>query len=439
MNAGESFYRSQAGFRPSAAAPAETEVLHPEITVAALLDSATLSLPDTADFEVKPYRLKFTPDLVGRPQIGASVGGNYGNGIFGGSAIYLSDMLGNHHALLAAQLSGSFNDAYFLAAYGYLRERTNLGMSYEQFPLYGFARPPVRTFDADSVFWIRDVYRSVRAEIYHPRSVFERFEFGLGGTYITRDLITESLNYVTQEFRRDTDRLRTLVLARPSVAWVYDNALFGFTGPTAGRRLRVEYGRYFGDLELNNVVFDVRQYWSLGGRFGFATQLRSLWRSGPDAGQFPLFWGGPYFIRGYDGGSFSRGECEASWDRVQSGEPTACPVRDQLIGSSFALATFEFRFPVINWLDLGFVPIGFPPIDGALFVETGLAWMPGNTLLFKRDAGENPWTVRAPVSSAGASLRMNVFYAVLRLDYAFPFNRPERDRGVWSLSIGPSF
>ncbi len=34
---------------------------------------------------------------------------------------------------------------------------------------------------------------------------------------------------------------------------------------------------------------------------------------------------------------------------------------------------------------------------------------------------------------------MNVFYAVLRLDYAFPFNRPERDRGVWSLSIGPSF
>jgi hypothetical protein len=33
---------------------------------------------------------------------------------------------------------------------------------------------------------------------------------------------------------------------------------------------------------------------------------------------------------------------------------------------------------------------------------------------------------------------MNVFYTVLRMDYAFPVNRGDRS-GVFSLSFGPSF
>jgi Tol biopolymer transport system component len=441
----ESFYRTAAGFRPSAAAPAERELVHAELSVAALLDSATLALPDTSAFEVAEYRVKFTPDLVGRPVIGAQVGGNFGNGIYGGSAIFLSDMLGNHNILLAGQVSGSFNDAYILAQYGYLRERTNLGFGYEQFPLYGFVGSDFNLLTGvQRNVWLRDVYRTLRAEIYYPRSVFERLELGLGGSYITRDQIVERFDFSTGQFRRDTDRLESLVLAQPSVAWVYDNALFGFTGPTAGQRMRVQYSRNFGDLELNNVLVDLRRYLGLRGRFGFAMQFRSLWRSGPDADEFPLYWGGPYFIRGYDGGSFSGRECERSRERAQaagvpSSQITACPVRDQLIGSSFALASLEFRFPVLNWLDLGFVPIGFPPIDGALFFEGGLAWLPDSRLAAGRGPGESPWTVRAPVSAAGASLRMNVFYTVLRLDYSVPFNRPDRRGGLWSFSIGPSF
>ncbi|MGH7545631.1 MAG: BamA/TamA family outer membrane protein [Gemmatimonadota bacterium] len=439
---GESFYRTTDGFRPSEMRPEAREMTPTEVSVVALLDSATLALPDTSTFEVTDYKVRLSPDLVGRPVIGAQVGGNFGNGVYGGSYIFLSDMLGNHNALLAGQISGSFSDAYFLAAYSYLRERTNLGMAYEQFPLYGFVRSDFNAAEREQQnIWIRDVYRSLRAEIYYPRSVFERIELGLGGSYITRDEITESFSFVTGQFRRDTRRLRTLVLARPSVAWVYDNALYGFTSPIAGRRMRVEYSRNFGDLELNNVLVDTRWYLSLGGRFSFATHLRSLWRSGPDARQFPLFWGGPYFIRGYDGGSFSAAECEASRERESDAgvEPTACPIRDQLVGASFAQATVEFRFPILNWLDLGFVPIGFPPLDGALFADAGLAWSPEHTLVWDRGADESLLGVRAPVKSVGASLRMNIFYAILRLDYTIPFDRPDRERGVWSFAIGPAF
>lgn len=441
----ESFYRTAEGFRASGAAPEERELVATELSVAGLLDSVTMALPDTAEFQVRDYRVRFSPDMIGRPVIGAQVGGNFGNGVYGGSYIFLSDMLGNHNALLAGQVSGSFNDAYFLAAYSYLRERTNLGMAYEQFPLYGFVGSTFNfSTGVQENIWIRDVYRSLRAEVYYPRSVFERFEVGLGGSYITRDQITESFNFNNGQYRQDTDRLRTLVLARPSVAWVYDNALFGFTSPITGRRMRVEYSRNFGDLELNNVLLDARGYLNLGGRFSLATRVRSLWRTGPDARQFPLFWGGPYFIRGYDGGSFDGGECEASRQResdagVPADEITACPVRDQLVGASFAQATLELRFPILNWLDLGFVPIGFPPLDGALFFDAGMAWLQDNTLAWDRAAGESVLGVRVPVRSAGASLRMNLFYAVVRLDYTYPFDRPDHERAIWSLAIGPAF
>lgn len=445
-DAGESFYRGRGGFRPSAGAPRRQEGAGQEISVAALLDSATLALPDPQEFEESDYRAKLSPDLVGRPVIGATVGGNFGNGVYGGSYIFLSDMLGNHNVLLAGQVSGSFDDAFFLVAYDYLRERANLGLAYQQFPLYGFEGSFDVFRDGSRVLeqrWIRDVYRNLTAEIYYPRSVFERFEFGLGGTYITRDRIIDSFNVRTGRFDRETERLRSLVLARPSVAWVYDNALFGFTGPTNGQRLRLEYARAFGDLNLNDLLVDVRRYWSLGGRFSFATRIQSLWRAGPDARQFPLYWGGPYFLRGYDGGSFDREECDASRARAEEGGVpesviTACPVRDQLVGSSFALASAEFRFPVLNWLDLGFVPVGFPPIDGAVFFDAGLAWLPGNTLVLDREAGESLFQIRSPVTSAGVGLRMNVFYVVLRLDYTVPFSRPDRN-GVWSFSIGPTF
>ena len=60
----------------------------------AMIDSADAVLPDTTSFEHRDYKVKFTPDIVGRPTIGAQVGGNYGNGLYGGSYIALSDMLG---------------------------------------------------------------------------------------------------------------------------------------------------------------------------------------------------------------------------------------------------------------------------------------------------------------------------------------------------------
>jgi outer membrane protein assembly factor BamA len=58
-------------------------------------------------------------------------------------------------------------------------------------------------------------------------------------------------------------------------------------------------------------------------------------------------------------------------------------------------------------------------------------------VVWRREHGEDPYLVREPLFSYGVGLRINVFYTVLRIDYAFPLNR-ERG-GMWSLGLGPSF
>ena len=103
------------------------------------------------------------------------------------------------------------------------------------------------------------------------------------------------------------------------------------------------------------------------------------------------------------------------------------------------MASAEFRFPLIRNLTLGFLPVGFPPIEGALFYDVGIAWNDGSQLELRRPTGADLDLVRAPVSSYGVGIRANLFgFAILRVDYAVPRQRPDRG-GYWMLSLGPPF
>lgn len=207
----------------------------------------------------------------------------------------------------------------------------------------------------------------------------------------------------------------------------------------AGRRYRIEVGRYFGDVVVNNLIVDLRTYFNLWGQTSLATRFSTYSRSGPDERYFRVYWGGPYYLRGYDGGSYSLAECAASAAQVIAPSATLCPARDQLIGSSFALASGEFRFPIFNFLDLGFVPLGLPPVDGVLFFDIGAAFNAFDQLVWTREPGIDPYFVRQPLAAFGAGIRVNFFYNVFRLDYAYPLDRPGHRSGVWSLSFGPTF
>jgi hypothetical protein len=444
----QSFYRLADGFRMSAAAPLAEEraMVRSEVSVAELLADAAMGLPDTSAFSEQDYAVRLSPDIIGQPVIGAQVGGFYGNGIYGGSYILLSDMMGDHNVLLSGQIAGSFDDAYILTQYAYMRERANLSMSYQQFPLYRFFGTVPNLNPIDGVVYedrfLRDVYRVLSTDLHYPFNTFQRIELAAVGFYVSRDSVYSRIvtTGTGNQSDRQVDRLDNMVFAGPSIALVWDNALYGYMGPIMGSRYRIGLGHYFGDVQVTDITFDYRRYFNLGGQWTLATRLSSYSRTGPDEREFRLYWGGPYYIRGYDGGSFTLDECAASLRRVDGLNATLCPVRDQLIGSSIAIGSAEFRFPIFNLLDLGFAPLGLPPLGGVLFFDIGAAFNRFEQLAWSRPPGANPWLVRQPLAAWGCGIRMNFGYAVIRLDYTIPLDRPDkRSMGVWSISFGPMF
>src|SRR4051812_34465429 len=179
---GGSIYRTQQGFRSSSelARTGDTTQLAQPVSISALMDSANYSLPDTSEFTLKDYRVHFSPDYIARPSIGYARD-NFGRGFFGGSAISLSDILGNHQLVFAGYVNGRISEAQILAAYANLSKRVNWAVGASQDPYY-FLEPSQINFDpqtGDNVFITnirRLVVRSVFGQAYYPVSRFQRIE-----------------------------------------------------------------------------------------------------------------------------------------------------------------------------------------------------------------------------------------------------------------------
>jgi Tol biopolymer transport system component len=444
-----SIYRSGGGeFRPSDArsARADSGAAAP-LSVAALLDSANLALPDTAAFGLRPYKVRFTPDYISRPTIGYTRD-NFGRGVFGGTAIELSDILGNQTLIFSGAVNGRISEAQVLAAYANSGHRWNYDVGFQQQPLfyYGSSSYSQGTGPGGSDVLTQSVQRlilrQVFADTYYPLNRFRRLEFGMHYTNVavaTLNLRTaiDPVSGTVLGFNDSTTSGRSLNLVQPVVALVYDNSLFGYTSPFFGKRYRLEVSPTFGDWRYTQVLGDYRRYDLIKYPFTVATRLLALGRFGRDGDLFPVFLGSTDLVRGYTFGSYDATMCTASRAGIPSA--TGCPELDQLIGSRIAVFSAEFRFQLVRNLTLGFLPIGFPPIEGALWYDAGIAWNSNSTLRLSRAASTDPNAVRVPLTSYGVGVRVNVFgIAIIRVDYALPQQRPGHG-GYWMLSLGPPF
>jgi len=442
----EGFRRSDYGEDPEALAALRDPG---RLSVRALLDSATLSLPDTATLAYRDYDVSLSPDIVGRPTIGTQVGGFYGGGIYGGSFITLSDMLGNHNMVIAGDIQGSFDNARVQLQYTYLKNRVNFGVSAQQFPFYRylgrrFGEVPGRPgLIGEYDLFQRDQFRSVGILTQYPFSTFSRMDFNIEASSIETDLVLRGLELESNNGFSFTLDGPTRAFVKPSVSYVFDNSLGGFTGALGGRRLQLGVSSSMGDLNLADVVADVRHYTPLFGPLLFAQRFLSFTRfstsSAEDAREFELAWGGPYYLRGYDVGSYGALECELS--KAETALDFFCPAQAQLIGSSVLLLNSEVRVPVLNAIKDAWLPLNFPPIDAAFFFDIGVAWTPGfSSLTLNREPGQDIVLYREPLASYGVGLRFNLFFAILRLDYAMAPGRGSRfGRSIWSISLGPIF
>lgn len=414
------------------------------VSIAALLDSAALALPDTAKFEDYAYHIRFQPDYVARPSIGYAPD-NYGRNVFGGTTVVLSDMLGNHRLAIAGEINGRMSEAQTYLGYTNLGQRRQYNTAFSQFPYYFLSNdslltdPDVPNLKTEKQEITIYVARQLQGSMSYPFNRFTRIEVGGGYNTVGRQrlfLNRKILGSAATEFNPDsTVKDASLNYAESHVAYVSDNTLFGYTGPIFGRRYRFQVTPVVGNLNWIEYLADYRRYDAIIFNYlTFATRLYSSISVGKDETQFMKYIARPDFVRGYDRNNTLFLTCP-----IVGASSVNCSAV-QLLGSRVAVANAELRFPLVRRVELGLLPIALPPLDGLFFYDAGMAWSKNQTVYGGRPADYDGNKQRYPLRSYGFGLRLNMFnYAILRWDYAVPLDQPGGRRGFWTWSLWPSF
>ena len=440
-----STYRSASGARQSGAVTtAETIDSTNVSSVATLLADPVTGMPDTLTFTDHAYHVSFQPDYISGGTVGVSTGGGYGTQYGGGTTLVFSDLTGDHQLAVGGGVYGRLQDASLLLAYGDLSHRWQYitGVSQDVSYLNIGYRQSQDGSQLEYDF-LRYVFRSASITAAYPLNRFQRFELGLGANSIGRGLVTQTYdrNYGTVT-QANGQSLGTLNFLAPNAAYVTDNSLFGVTGPVSGRRMRFAVSPAVGSLKFMNYTADYRRYDPIVfNTLTFATRLFFDGSYGRDAFQLPIYVGSPTFVRGYDQSSFYGGYSCQSFLNTGNAYANGCSA-PQLIGTRAVVFNEELRFPLIRRFDLGALPIGIPPVDGALFYDAGLAWSAGQTPHLSKPANYDGTKDidRYFLRSYGATIRVNVFnLAILSWSLAKPLDRPGYNRFNWTFALGVGY
>jgi hypothetical protein len=398
-------------------------------------------LPSVEEFTEKNYRPGLSLLYIGQPTLIAGTD-QFGTYVGGGASLYFSDLLGNRNLVTGLQVNGSFKDISAVVGYQNVSRRLNWAVSLQQIPyLTASYAQGTGTVNGEPAFVEqqliqRQTNRTIEGVVAYPFSHAQRVEFAAGGTYITfdRELQTRAFSLFSGqqifEDNQDLEAGESLWLGTTSGALVSDNSLFGATGPILGQRYRLEVSPTFGSINYVGTLVDLRRYFMPARPFTLAARLLHYGRygsGGDDPRLQPLFIGWPGLVRGYGYNSFDGRECDPT-----PGDPTGCPVYDQLLGSRVLVGNLELRFPLFGVLGVGPGYYGALPLDFTIFGDGGMAWDTVNEPSFS--GGD-----REPVFSAGAGFRFNLFgFAVAEVNVVHPFDRPQKN-WIWEFNFQPGF
>ena len=422
---------------------ADSALLRPPVSIAALLDSADLALPDTATFEDYAYRVRYQPDYVARPSIGYAPD-SYGRSVFGGTTVILSDMLGNHRLAIAGEINGRVEEALLFFGYANLSRRLQHNTAFAQTPLYVLSNDSLVPTGPQTNIEKQEITTYVARQFFstasYPLNRFTRLEAGAGVNFISRERLflqrfIQDLTLASPFTKDSSRRDPSLNYAEAHVAWVFDNTLAGDNGPLLGQRYRIQVSPVVGGLHWVEYMADYRRYDPiLFNLLTVATRAYASVSDGPDETQFMKYVARPDFVRGYDRNNLLLQTCP-----VVGASSLNCSAT-QLLGSRVAVTNVELRFPLLRRIELGILPVTLPPVDGQFFFDAGVAWSRGQTVYGVRPTGYDAGTQRYPLRSYGFGVRLNLYnYAMLRWDFAVPLDRQGNHRGFWTWSLWPSF
>jgi hypothetical protein len=319
----------------------------------------------------RPYTSwdKFTLDFAAADAIVAP-----GVGSAQGAQFLLTDMLGDHvifGGIAASQFSGIQNLVDSFSGnllYLNLKHRLNYGV--------GAFRFKGRFRDVTL-----DVYDEATIGAYllasYPFSKFRRIELQLGLERSNRSDLEDAFEdgifgRTTREDPRDLTRRGTLTTNY--LSYVKDNTLWLPTGPIDGERFNVTLGlsSCFSCTTPSPITGDPVKRAAVGENYSVALDYRRYFRTSLQSA---------YAIRGF--AFYSGGAIPGRWVLGGTNSLRGYP-RFSLAGSRVWLINQEWRFPLLNGVNLAF-PFGalrLPGVQAALFTDLGSSWLES-----QRDAG----------------------------------------------------
>jgi hypothetical protein len=390
-------------------------------------------------YETVPYKAKLSLEQAGQTMVGAGVG-RFGPALSGGLSLTFGDELGNHTLGTAVGLNSgvngmSWNDIGGEVVYIDRQRRWNWGVIGAQIPYLTsgyrsttWITPGGDLVQTDELLTLRQTERSASGITVYPFDRSRRIELQAGATRISYDQTIDTQSYslltglVYEENSITTPVASPLTLGTAAAAYVFDSSNWGATSPVQGQRYRLEVSPVVGSLRFTGALADYRRYFMPVPFYTIAARVVHYGRYGPDgedARLYPLDISSPAFMRGYDSASIDASECIAT---ASSG----CPAYERLLGSRMLVGNVELRFPLLRPLGLTRNMYGPVPIEVAVFAASGVAWT-------RNDRPRWFGGSRAPISSTGVSLRVNIFGAAVgRFDFARPFQRPGQG---WTFSF----
>lgn len=411
---------------------------------------------DDSQITASPYKPNFKLDYLANSGMGMSIGSRYGAGISSGIQGMFSDILGHNQIFAALNVNGEIYDFGGQVAYINQKSRINWGGAISHIPyMSGFS-----TYDYRDVgngleplldtYMIRTFQQQAEAFGSYPFTRHHRFEMGTAiARYSYRvDRWWQSYYYgYGGRERIPNDEasalgfgdLNSFTIQQVNSAFVGDNAVFGIAAPLMGFRYRIGAEQYFGDYNFTAYNIDFRKY----NRYQpvtLAARAYGYIRAGDDENKlYPLFLGYPHLIRGYESAGLRNA---VGGFNIQ-----------KMMGSRVAVFNFEVRLPFTGPEKLAVFKSGMLFSDLNFFFDAGLAWSSGTDVQFKgsidqigvrTDEMGNQVAVyediHIPIYSAGVSLRVNLFGAmILEPYYAIPFQREDIKFGTFGLNFAPGW
>jgi Tol biopolymer transport system component len=380
----------------------------------------TDNLDKNGNFLVNKYKVTFGPDLIY-----ANAGYSTLYGFVGTTVISFSDVLGNHRLIGITGLQIDLKNSDYGLAYFYLAKRINWGI--QGFHTARF----IRLLRGRSANLFRYRNFGVVGSASYPLDRFYRFDLGVSWLNIK----SENLDNIAEQ----PDNVSFVV---PSVSFVHDNILWGYTAPIEGTRYRFDV---LGNLGFDDptksfvsLLADYRTYF----RFFTDHSLAIRFSGGFSEGNNPQ----RFFIGGIDNWinrTYATTEVPINSAADFAFLTAALPLRGynyaEQIGTRYTLMNIELRFPLIRYLVTGGLPILLSNVQGVAFLDVGAAWQKNRDLrLFKKDRFDNLITDDL-LMGTGVGARVFFLYFLLRFDVAWAYNINGFSQPKFYFSLGADF